>query len=59
TIESKEKEVDVAKKSLKRGRPRKTDARSLIPKQAPQGDLEQSCVGTPHGLTWFNTQKSH
>ncbi|MCE0481027.1 hypothetical protein HAX54_038397, partial [Datura stramonium] len=53
---SKGKEVNVAEKSRKRVRPRKTDASSSNPKAGPARRFGEKEV-EPHGLTWFNTQK--
>ncbi|MCD9638405.1 hypothetical protein HAX54_022364, partial [Datura stramonium] len=50
------KEVIVAEKSRKRGRPRKMKASSLAPKAGPIRRYGAKAV-EPHGLTWFNTQK--
>ncbi|MCD7464874.1 hypothetical protein HAX54_000134, partial [Datura stramonium] len=56
TMASKGKEVNVAEKSQKRGRPRKTDASSSAPKAGPARRFGAKSV-EPHGLAWFNTQK--
>ncbi|MCD9642564.1 hypothetical protein HAX54_029437, partial [Datura stramonium] len=56
TMTSKVKEVNVAEKIRKRGRPKKTDASSSAPKAGPARRFEAKVV-EPHGLTWFNTQK--
>ncbi|MCD9642268.1 hypothetical protein HAX54_028969, partial [Datura stramonium] len=53
---SEEKEVNVAEKILKRGRPRKTNASSSAPKPGLVRRFGEKAV-EPHGLTWFNTQK--
>ncbi|MCE3051347.1 hypothetical protein HAX54_049545, partial [Datura stramonium] len=55
-IASKGKEVNLAEKSQKKGRPRKMDASSLAPKAGPTRRFGAKAVET-HGLTWFNTQK--
>ncbi|MCD9560921.1 hypothetical protein HAX54_019746 [Datura stramonium] len=53
---SKGKEVNVAEKSQKRGRPRKTDGSSSAPKAGPARRLGAKEVD-PHGLTLFTTQR--
>ncbi|MCE2055653.1 hypothetical protein HAX54_043098, partial [Datura stramonium] len=50
------KEVNVAEKSRKRGRPRKTNSSSSAPKIGPARKFGAKGV-EPHGLTCFNTQK--
>ncbi|MCD9645636.1 hypothetical protein HAX54_034680, partial [Datura stramonium] len=52
----KTKEVNVAKKSQKRGRIRKTDASTSAPRVGPTRIFEAREFES-HGLTWFNTQK--
>ncbi|MCD7473020.1 hypothetical protein HAX54_014556, partial [Datura stramonium] len=50
------KEVIVAEKSLKRGRPGKTGDNSLASKAGSTRRFRAKSV-EPHRLTWFNTQK--
>ncbi|MCD9640438.1 hypothetical protein HAX54_025742 [Datura stramonium] len=56
TMTSKRKEVNVAKKIRKRGRPRKTDASFSAPKSGSTRRFGATAV-EPKGLTLFNTKK--
>ncbi|MCD9638553.1 hypothetical protein HAX54_022576, partial [Datura stramonium] len=55
-MKSKRKEVNVAEKSRKRGRPRKRDASSSSPKAGPARRFGTKAA-EPHGITWFNTKR--
>ncbi|MCD7458344.1 hypothetical protein HAX54_037959, partial [Datura stramonium] len=56
TMTPKVKEVILAERSRKRGRPRKIEDSSLAPKAGPERRFGAKAVET-HGLTWFNTKK--